>query len=110
METGAATVVALAFLGVLMLVGAALGVVAAMVYAHRQAQAAADLAALAAAGARARGGDACAQAARIAAANHARLDSCRLSGPEVVVDVTVDGPHWLGQTEDLSARARAGPG
>jgi secretion/DNA translocation related TadE-like protein len=109
-ERGAATVVAVALMGLLVLVGAALGVVSAMVHAHRQAQSAADLAALAAAGALARGGDACATAAHIAGANHARLDGCQVAGREVVVDVTVTGPHWLGQTEDLQARARAGPG
>lgn len=109
-EAGAATVVATALLGVLLLVGAALGVVAAMVHAHRQAQSAADLAALAAASALGRGGDACAMADRIATANHARLDVCEVRGREVDVEVTVTGPHWLGQTEDLRARARAGPG
>ena len=109
-EGGSATVVALALLGLLVLVGAALGVVTAMVHAHRQAQSAADLAALAAAGTLARGGDACMSAARIAVANHARLHACEVHGREVVVEVTVSGPHWLGQTEDLQARARAGPG
>jgi secretion/DNA translocation related TadE-like protein len=103
-------VVAVAFLGVLVLVGAALGVVAAMIHAHRQAQSAADLAALAAAGALAHGGDACASAEHIAGTNHARLDACVVEGREVVVEVTVAGPHWLGQNEDLRARARAGPG
>ncbi len=65
---------AVACLSVLLLVGAALGVVAAMVHAHRVAQSAADLAALAAASAVGRGGDACAAAGRIAAANGAGLD------------------------------------
>lgn len=109
-ENGAATVVALAMLGVLVLVGAALGVVAAMVHAHRQAQSAADLAALAAASAVGRGGDACAMAARVAHANGARLDVCEVTGREILVEVTVSGPRWLGQTEDLRAQARAGPG
>ena len=57
-----------ACVGVLLLVGAALGVVAAMVRAHRQAQAAADLAALAGAvGARLGAADPCAAGAAIAA-------------------------------------------
>ena len=46
---GSATPFAIACLGLLVLLAAALGVTAAMVRAHRQAQAAADLAALAAA-------------------------------------------------------------
>ena len=108
-ERGAATVLAVSFLGVLVLVGAALGVVGAMVVAHRSAQSAADLAALAAAGALADGGDACAAASRLAGANGARLDSCAVSVREVTVQVTVPGPRWLGQPHDLSAQARAGP-
>lgn len=108
-ERGAATLFAVACLGLLLLVGAALGVVAAMVRAHRSAQAAADLAALAAAAEAGRGGAACAAAARAAAANGAELDRCRQRGREVTVWVTVPGPRWLGQTADLDAQARAGP-
>ena len=48
-ERGSASPLVVACVGVLLLLGAALGVVAAMVRAHRDAQAAADLAALAAA-------------------------------------------------------------
>jgi secretion/DNA translocation related TadE-like protein len=107
-ERGAATVLAMAFLGVLVLVGSALGVVAAMVAAHRQAQSAADLAALAGATAVADGRDACVSAARIATDNAATLSRCSVDGRVVVVDVTVTGPHWLGQEHDLVAEARAG--
>ena len=109
-ERGAATLLVVSFLGVLLLVGSALGVVAAMVVAHRTAQSAADLSALAGAGAAAEGGDACATAAATATANHARLDSCAVVGREVTVEVVVAGPDWLGQPHDLTARARAGPG
>jgi secretion/DNA translocation related TadE-like protein len=108
-DRGAATLLILAMAGVLLLVGAALGVVQAMVVAHRRAQAAADLAALAGAAALARGADACASATAMAAANGADLASCLPSGSEVRVVVTVGGPHWLGQSADLSATARAGP-
>ena len=109
-ERGSGTLLVMAFLSLLLLVGSALGVVAAMVGAHRIAQSAADLAALAAAVDLQEGADACAAASRIAGANHARLSSCTVQGEEVVVVVTVAGPRWLGQTSDLSARARAGPG
>lgn len=109
-QRGAATVFAVACLAVLLLVGAALGVVAAMVHAHRQAQAAADLAALAGAQAVARGRDPCAAAGAIAASNGAALTGCTVAGSDVVVTVRVDGPHWLGQRADLDGRARAGPG
>lgn len=108
-DGGSATVLASAFLAVLMLVGAALGVVGALVHGHRQAQSAADLAALAGAGAIGAGRDACGAAARIAELNGAALIGCTVDGREVRVEVTVSGPHWLGQDEDLTAVARAGP-
>jgi secretion/DNA translocation related TadE-like protein len=81
-----------------------------MVHAHRGAQSAADLAALAGAQAQARGGDACAAASTVATANGATVDSCTVDGFDVLLQVTVTGPHWLGQRHDLSAQARAGPG
>jgi secretion/DNA translocation related TadE-like protein len=109
-QRGAATLLAVALMSVLLLVGAALGVVAAMVWAHRAAQSAADLSALAGAADLQEGEDACSTAARIAGANHAGLTSCRVQGEEVLVEVRVGGPRWLGQEADLSARARAGPG
>lgn len=108
-EQGSATVLAVAFLGVLSLVAAALGVVGAMVNAHRVAQSAADLAALAGAVAAGRGGSPCDAAARVAVANGASVTACLVDGREVRVEVTVDGPHWLGQPHDLVAEARAGP-
>jgi secretion/DNA translocation related TadE-like protein len=109
-QRGSATLLAVSFLGVLLLVGAALGVVAAMLGAHRSAQAAADLAALAAATELRHGGDSCGRASQIARANGAGLRSCTVQGEAVVVEVTVTGPRWLSQRGDLSARARAGPG
>ena len=110
-QRGAATVVTVALAGVLLLVGAAAGVVGAIVVAHRQAQAAADLSALAAATAAAdpAGRDPCTVADQIASENEASLRSCVVEGQDVVVEVTVPGPRWLGQDQDLGARARAGP-
>ena len=109
-ERGAVTVLAVALLGLVLLVGAALGVAAAMVVDHRRAQAAADLAALAGATAHQRGEDGCRAAARMAVANGGALGGCRVEGDAVVVEVRVTGPRWLGQVADLSGRARAGPG
>lgn len=112
---GAATVLAVAMAGVLLLVGAATGVVGAIVVAHRRAQAAADLAALAGATALAGGRtghpgrDPCPAAAEVAEANGAVLATCLVDGADVVVGVRVSGPRWLGQDRDLSASARAGP-
>jgi len=108
-EHGSATLLAVSVLGLLLLVGAALAVVAVMVHAHRVAQSAADLSALAGAGAWGRGHDPCTVAAAVAADNGASLTSCTVEGLEVVVGVNVAGPHWLGQTHDLAAAARAGP-
>jgi secretion/DNA translocation related TadE-like protein len=95
--------------GVLLLVGAALGVVQSMVVAHRRAQSAADLAALAAASAAARGQPACDRAREVAGSNGAELTACDAVGQTVTVTVRVPGPHWLGQQADLTAEARAGP-
>ncbi|MDZ5622563.1 Rv3654c family TadE-like protein [Nocardioides sp. HM23] len=108
-ERGAATVLVTACLGLLLLVGCALAVVAAMIAAHRSAQAAADLAALAGAVAARDGDDPCAAAGSVAAANGARLTRCTTAGTEVTVEVVAPGPRWLGQTHDLAATARAGP-
>lgn len=109
-ERGSASLFAVSCLAVLMLLGAALGVVAAIVHAHRVAQSAADLAALSGATAIGGGRDPCASAAGTAGANGARLTSCSVAGREVTVQVTVSGPRWLGQDADLTAEARAGPG
>jgi secretion/DNA translocation related TadE-like protein len=100
---------AVACLGAVLLLGAALGVAAAMVSDHRTAQAAADLAALAGASAVADGQDGCAEAGRIAAGNGASLSGCSVLGREVRVAVVVSGPRWLGAHADLMAQSRAGP-
>lgn len=108
-ERGAATVLVTACLGVLLLIGCALAVVAAMVTAHRSAQAAADLAALAGAVAARDGGDPCAAARAVAADNGAALTRCAPVGAVIIVEVEVAGPRSLGQVHDLTAAARAGP-
>lgn len=108
-ERGAATVLTVAMAGLLLLVGAAAAVVGAIVASHRSAQSAADLAALAGATALSEAArDPCGAAAEVATANDARLDRCVVEGDEVLVAVTVAGPRWLGQDEDLTAEARAG--
>ena len=108
-DRGAATPMVVACLSLLLLVGAALGVVAAMGRDQRVAESAADLAALAGAAAHQRGDDACAAAGAVADVNGARLRACLTDGADVVVRVVVAGPRWLGQQRDLEARARAGP-
>ena len=96
--------------GLLLVVALAVGAAEGLVVAHRRAQAAADLAALAGASALARGEDRCAIAATVAAANGARLTACLPAGREVLVTVSVAGPRGPGGVAELTARARAGPG
>lgn len=108
-EQGSATPFAVAVIGLLLFLGAALGVVAAIVVTHRAAQSAADLAALAGADALQTARDPCGPARAIASRNGAVLRSCRVAGEDVTVTVRMDGPRWLGQSGDLTAIARAGP-
>lgn len=108
-ERGAATLLVVAVVGVLFFVLGALAVVGGIVVAHRQAQAAADLAALAGAAAIADGDDGCARAGALAAANDATLLSCAVAGQEITVRVGVSGPRAVGRGWDASAQARAGP-
>lgn len=98
----------MACLGLLLLVGLALGEVGAWFTAHRQVRAAADLAALAGAGAVAT--DPCGRAEAVARGNGARLVSCTVTGREVRVVVGLDAPTRLGPASELTGRARAGPG
>ena len=109
-EHGAATLLVVTFLALLVLLTAALAAVEGMVAAHRRAQSAADLAALAAARSLALGQDPCPDATRIAEANGARLTACAVAGRAVTVEVAVDGPRWLGRATVLAGQARAGPG
>lgn len=111
-EHGAATLLVVTFLALLVLLTAALAAVEGMVAAHRRAQSAADLAALAAARSLGLGlgQDPCSDATRIAEANGARLTACAVAGRAVTVEVAVDGPRWLGRATVLAGQARAGPG
>ena len=110
-DRGSATVWVLALSGVLALIGAATVLVGAAVVARHRATAAADLAALAAAG-RAVLGDpsACSVGERVAQQNSAELIDCTV-GEGAVVDVTVRVRVRLGRLGNFSARAmaRAGP-
>ena len=107
-EDGAGTVLAVAMMGVLVTVTVATSGVVGVVAAHRRAQSAADLSALAGASALQDGGDACRRAGVIAERNAARLRSCRVDGWNVAVEVasTIRLP---GGSLDLAARGRAGP-
>jgi secretion/DNA translocation related TadE-like protein len=108
-ETGIATIWGLAIIGILILLAAVSAGVVALIGARHQAEAAADLSALAGAQAAVDGEDACDAARRIAAANGGSLTRCDVDGEIVEVRVEVDGPRLLGEAWVLTGRARAGP-
>lgn len=111
-ERGSGTVLAVAAIGVLLvLTTAGLQLGAAATAAHR-ARSAADLAALAGASAIQQGGvDACAQASAVAGRNEAQVLECSLGvGESVSVRVsTVVSGRWPGVPDRAVASARAGP-
>ncbi|MGE2717583.1 Rv3654c family TadE-like protein [Mycolicibacterium litorale] len=109
-ERGAATLAAVAALAVLIAVTGALAHVGSAVIARHRAQAAADLAALAAAGRIASGAEsACVQATLVAQAMDTSLTHCAVDGLEVVVHV--DAAVGLGAWRfgPAQAAARGGP-
>lgn len=107
-EHGVAVVVALGLIAVLVFVAAVSVGTVGIVLAHRRAQAAADLAALAGAAALQRGEDPCLAAARIARRQDSALDDCLVEGQTLAVTATVALPPALGGRL-VRARARAGP-
>ena len=88
---------------------ASLGLAGALVTRQR-AEAAADLAALAGAGALVRGGDGCGAAGRVAVAGRARMVACDVVGTTVHLVVEVPLPGVLGRLDMPPARARARAG
>lgn len=106
---GSASLLVVVLTGLVVLLGLAGAFVTATVVAHRRAQSAADLAALAGAAARESGRSGCEVASRVAAANGGRLVVCRSEGTQVVVSVTVEGPRFAGRGFTPEGRARAGP-
>jgi secretion/DNA translocation related TadE-like protein len=108
-EEGSSTVLVLGFVTVLLLLGGLVASLAALTVTRHQAEAAADLAALAAAGKAFEGETAaCAAARRVAAAQHGRVLSCRLEGLDARVEVGVRAPGRLGELGLVRGRAKAG--
>jgi len=95
-------------MGLLVTVTVATSGVVGIVAAHRRAQSAADLAALAGAAALQGGGDPCQQAGTIAKRNGASLRRCLIDGWDVAVRVTAT-VRLPGDWMELDARGRAGP-
>jgi secretion/DNA translocation related TadE-like protein len=110
-DRGSATVVMLGVISVVLMLTVSGLLLASAVLASHRARAAADLAALSAAGVLIRGAPvstACESAAQVAAANHGRVQRCIASGREVRLSVTV--PAGLRGLGIATARSRAGPG
>ncbi|MEN4447334.1 Rv3654c family TadE-like protein [Mycobacterium sp. SMC-18] len=110
-ERGSATVFAVALIVVLIgLMTGAAAVGAAVIGRHR-AQSAADLAALAAAGALVAGpSQSCGRAVAVAEAMGSRVGNCAVQRLDVVVDVEVPVRFGRWHLGDAHGRARAGPG
>lgn len=108
-DSGSSTVLALGFVVLLLATGGLVATLTAVVVSRHQAEAAADLAALAAAG-RALEGEpaACAAARHVTRAQRADLLRCRLDGLDAAVEVGVRPPGRLGQLGLVRVRARAG--
>lgn len=109
-DRGSATVwaaIGISVITTVLLVGLHLG--SAVVARHR-AEAAADLAALAAAAVAVEGADAaCRRAAQLAAAGGGTVTSCLLDGWDVVVEVDVGVPIAVPGLDRATGQARAGP-
>lgn len=108
-DRGSASLLVVALTGIVLLLGLAGAFLTATGAAHRRAQSAADLAALAGATAGQRGGDACAVAGQVADHNGAQSAACHVEGHDVVVEVLLAGPEFLGHSWELVGQARAGP-
>lgn len=108
-QAGSASVLVMAF-GVVVLV-LTLVVVSGtrLLVAQRRTAAAADLAALAGAGALQRGDPACSAARSVASSNRARLTACLTEGEVVTVRVERQVKGWFGAATTVASRARAGP-
>lgn len=111
-ERGAASLMAVALIGVLLMLGIAANLVVSAAAAHRAAQSAADLAALAGAQAWQEQGSvaaACAEALAVADANDAALIACDLAGDDLLAVVRVASPQMFGHEFEIVGRGRAGP-
>ncbi len=108
-DRGVATVYACLGCVVLIVVTGLAVQLAAGVVARQRAETAADLAALAGAAKVLQGPDiACAVAVAVASANEAAVQSCSVTGPDVLVTVTVQVRAGA-LTGSAAGRARAGP-
>ena len=108
-QRGSATVLALGLVGVLAFATVLVAAFGGVVVDQRRVASAADLAALAGAGALQDGADPCAAARSSADRNGARLGWCSVDGEVVTVRVLREAGPVLGRTLEVSSRSRAGP-
>ena len=108
-QRGSATVLAVSFIGLLALVTVLVTAVAGAVADRRRVASAADLAALAGAGAVQAGRDACAAAESVAWRNDAVLVRCTVAGQDVSVRAERRTRPVLGVELTVRSAARAGP-
>jgi secretion/DNA translocation related TadE-like protein len=110
-DRGSATLLAVAMLAVILAAVGGVAVVGSVVIARHRAQAAADLAALAAAGRLTTGqAAACGWAVSVADQMRARVTACTVDSLDVVVTVDVDTELGRWGFGAARAAARAGPG
>jgi secretion/DNA translocation related TadE-like protein len=109
-DRGSASIWTAAGIAALFLVGIALLAVGAVAQTRHRAVAAADLAALAAAGDAPDGATAaCVRAHWVTDQMRVHLISCRLSGWDALIEVSATLPGALDQFGDATAHSRAGP-
>ncbi|MDP3968633.1 MAG: flp pilus-assembly TadE/G-like family protein [Nocardioides sp.] len=108
-EHGAAAAYAVGLVAVLVVASVLLTLVATVFVGRREAEKAADLAALSGAQAHQAGRDPCARAELLTRRNGAHLTSCTVDGADVLVEVEVRGSRLLSGLT-VPGRARAGPG
>lgn len=109
-EAGFAAIVVLSLAGVLLACGSFTVALGSIAVSRHRAAAAADLAVLSAALHRFEGESAaCGAARRTAEAQGARVETCHLAGPDVVVMVAVVPVGALARLGTARATARAGP-
>lgn len=108
-ETGSATMWLTPMVAIIGVVTLVLAHVGAALVERRQAQSAADLAALAGAAALQHGQDGCARAAAIAGRNEADLAGCAVSGWRITLRVRRHLELPVLGVVPVTARARAGP-
>jgi len=108
-QGGGAAVLAVGLTGVLVTAALLVAALGGVIADQRRVEAAADLAALAGAGAAQAGREGCAAAQRTAARNGGQVRRCAVDGQVVTVEVGRDSRLMWGRRFTLVGRARAGP-